>query len=263
MSRVIKAAVWQEKPCVVEIPKESEQQTESMDEELTPEIKENLLAGIREKQKRADEILRQAGIDADIIRQKAEAEADSIRAQAREEAETVKQDAMKQGYDEGFAKGEQDGIKKAEEACSDKITEAAQKAEKTIHDAEYACDDYVSKAEDTVAELAMHVVEKILPQHFIDVPQVLLPVVRDAIKNVRDQCRVVVSVAPAAYDMVLMARTEFQSMLSGNAALEIRSDETLGPGDVIVETPNGTVDAKLATQMDLVKQALSDMMSQH
>ena len=58
-----------------------------------------------------------------------------------------------------------------------------------------------------------------------------------------------------------MARSEMQNLLEGNAILEVHSDENLGPGDAVLETPNGDVDARLATQMDAIKRAVQDVMS--
>ena len=105
-------------------------------------------------------------------------------------------------------------------------------------------------------------IEKILPQHFLDTPQVILPVVREAIKHVRDQKEVKVHVEPDSYDLVLLARGEFQSMLTdGTAILEIISDEALKPGDCVIETPNGGVDARLSTQLGLMKRAVESVLN--
>ena len=114
-------------------------------------------------------------------------------------------------------------------------------------------------AEDDITSIAMSAVEQILPQHFIDAPQIILPLVRKALMKVRDQAEVTVHVAPDAYEFVLMAQAEFQHMLEGQAVLLIQSDASLQPGDCVLETPNGNVDARLATQIELVKKAIRDV----
>ena len=106
----------------------------------------------------------------------------------------------------------------------------------------------------------MEVADKILPQHFTDVPQVILPLVRQAVLKVRDQSQIVIHVCPESYDMVLMAKAEFQSLLEGNSVLTVKSDESLANGDCVIETPNGTVDARLATQLELIKKSVQDVM---
>ena len=100
----------------------------------------------------------------------------------------------------------------------------------------------------------------LLPQHFIDVPQIVLPLVRKAILKVKDQSEVHVRVAPPNFDLVLMARSEFQGLLEGQALLEVHSDEDLSEGDVVIETPNGNVDARLSTQLEIIRKAIQDVM---
>ena len=141
------------------------------------------------------------------------------------------------------------------------IRAANAQAEKTLRDAKDASADYVQKAEKDVTTIAMSVVEKVLPQHFIDVPQVILPLVREAILKVKDQKELLIHVPPASYGLVLMARDEFRSLLTyGDATLEVLSDDSMQPGDCLVETPNGSVDARLATQIEMLKQAVKDVM---
>ena len=50
-------------------------------------------------------------------------------------------------------------------------------------------------------------------------------------------------------------------MTDGTAILEIVSDDALKPGDCVIETPNGGVDARLSTQMEVVKDAIKSMMN--
>ena len=119
---------------------------------------------------------------------------------------------------------------------------------------------YVQEAEKQIVTIVMEVADKILPQHFIDVPQVILPLVRKALLKVRDQSQIVIHVCPESYDMVLMAKAEFQSLLEGNSVLTVKSDESLANGDCVIETPNGTVDARLATQLELIKKSVQDVM---
>jgi flagellar assembly protein FliH len=134
-------------------------------------------------------------------------------------------------------------------------------AEKTLRDAKEATRDYVQQAEQDVVKMVMAVVEKILPQHFIDVPQVVLPLVREAIVKVKDQKELKIHVAPQDYDLVLLARNEFRGLLTyGDATIDLVSDQSMNPGDCLIETPNGTVDARLATQIELVRQAVKNVM---
>ena len=262
MSRVIKAAIWEENPHLIhtpEPPKPEEKAAE--DNGLDEETRTRMLAEIAAKEQRAIQMLKDAKVDAEIIRQEARAERSRLLAEAKEEIEQKRMEAMDAGHQEGYDEGYKAGEAKIREELADQLAEGSARAEKTLRDAKAASRDYVQRAEADVVKIAMAVVEKILPQHFIDVPQVVLPVVREAILKVKDQKELKIHVAPADYDLVLMARTEFRGLLTyGDADIDITSDSAMKPGDCLIETPNGTVDARLATQIELVRQAVKNVM---
>ena len=208
--------------------------------------------------------------DAQKIRNDARAQADKLIADTKRESEellkTVREEAQKSGYDDGYKDGKADGIKDGKDHIEDELAEIVRKAnddaQKTIQDAKEQTAEYFIRAEDDVVKVVMLAIEKILPQHFLDVPQVILPVVREAIKHVRDQKEIKIHVEPYSYDLILMARSEFQSMLTdGTAIIEIVSDEALKPGDCVIETPNGDVDARLSTQLNLMKSAIQSVLN--
>ena len=238
--------------------KDEEQEEESGFDE---EAMNNMLAEIAAKEQRAIQKLKDADTQSEIVIQAAKNEGKQILDNARVEADEMKVKAVQSGHDEGYKDGHKEGEKAARKEFEDIIKQANAKAQKTIKDAKEATADYFVRAEQDIANVVMLAIEKILPQHFLDVPQVVLPVVREAIKNVRDQKEVKVHVCPDSYDMVLVARAEFQGMLTdGTAVLEIVSDESLQPGDCVIETPNGGVDARLLTQIELMKNAIQSVL---
>lgn len=214
-----------------------------------------LKAQAEDLKKQANEILDSAHKDAEKI-------VEDTRKEAEQLLEKVHKEGYDAGYDDGKEQGIQDGKKKIQDDMDDVIKEVNAKAEKTLQDAKEQTSEYFIRAEDDIAKVVMMAIEKILPQHFLDVPQVILPVVREAINHVRDQKQIKVHVEPYSYDLVLMARSEFQSMLSdGTAIIEIISDEALKPGDCVIETPNGGVDARLSTQISLMKKSIQSVLN--
>ena len=256
----------EEEPVVIKVHPEEEKTEEEFEEEeessgFDEETLNNMLAEISAKEQKAIQKLKDADTQSEIIIQAAKNEGEQILKNARDEADEMKVKAVQSGHDEGFKEGHAEGLKAAKKELSDSIKNANKKAEKTINDAKAATADYFIRAEQDIANVVMLAIEKILPQHFLDVPQVVLPVVREAIKNVRDQKEVKVHVCPDSYDMVLMARAEFQGMLTdGTAILEVISDESLQPGDCVIETPNGGVDARLLTQIELMKNSIQSVL---
>ena len=234
---------------------------------------EMILAEAFKRSKDAEEKLKAADLRVKVLLQQTQNECDQIISETKEKAESDAKEiceqarqeghaeGFSQGYEEGVQKGRQDGENAVRNELKETINQANAKAEKTIQDAKEQTAEYFIRAEDDVVKVVMQAIEKILPQHFLDVPQVILPVVRDAIKYVRDQKEIKIHVEPESYDLILMARSEFQSMLTdGTAILEVVSDEALKPGDVVIETPNGGVDARLSTQIELMKDAVKTVL---
>lgn len=234
---------------------------------------ELILAEAFKRSKDAEEKYKAADLQTKIMLKQTQEDCDKIIAETRERAENdakqigeqAKQEGHKegyaQGYEEGIKNGRKDGEKAVRKEMKNAILQANEKAQKTIQDAKEQTSEYFIRAEDDIVKVVMQAIEKILPQHFLDVPQMILPVVREAIQYVRDQKEVKIHVEPESYDLILMARSEFQSMLTdGTAILEVISDEALKPGDCVIETPNGGVDARLSTQIELMKDAVKTVL---
>ena len=248
---------------IIEVPTYESQ--DSSDGDMSQEAQALFLENLKEREARAEQMLSDAKIQSEIIRSKAVQEAESqaaeILQQAREEAERLKQEAHDQGYQEGLAAGEAAGEEKILNEKNHIIIEADEKAKNTLRIAEEEILQQMVNGENKIAEMVLSVADKILPQHFLDAPTIILPLVQEAIRKIQDQPQVTVKVCPDSYDLVLMARAELQNILDGNATLNVEADESLKPGDCIAESPNGTVDARLATQMDMVKAAVRNVMS--
>ena len=261
MSKVIKAAIWKDGPHLIDTPEPLPQELAAADGSMSEEALSHMMAEIAQKEQRASDKLREAQVNAEIVRQKAQAERDRLMEDAQKQIEELKERAQQEGRREGYEAGHADGEQKIREELADIIRQANAKAEKTLADAQKASEDYVQQAEQDVVRIAMSVVDAVLPQHFIDVPQVILPLVREAILKVKDQKELIIHVPPDSYDLALMAREEFRKVLTyGDAVLTIQPDESLSPGDCLIETPNGSVDARLATRIELLKQAVRDVM---
>ncbi|WP_276673889.1 FliH/SctL family protein [Selenomonas artemidis] len=262
MSRVIKAAVWEENPHLIDVPPPPPPPREEGEAEaLSEEAVQNLLARIAEREQAMDERVKEAEIQVAVLHGEAEEERDRLLSEAQKQIENDRAEARAAGHAEGFAAGHAEGEAAVREEMAELIRTTNAQAEKTLRDAHDAMRDYLMQAEEDIVSIAMTAVERILPQHFIDVPQMVLPIVRDAILRVKDQKEVIVHVPPDSYDFVLMARDELRGLLTaGDTNLTITSDEAMKPGDCLVETPNGSVDARLQTQIEQLKKAVREVM---
>ena len=264
MSRVIKGAIYDDEPKFVAVPtlvvSANEEGAQAEEELMTPEAQEHMLAEIRQKEERASQLLKDAKIQAEIIRQEAKAEADKLMLDTQNKVDSIKEEAKTQGYEQGVAEGRETGAQQIREEQQQILVDANAGAERILKEAQTACLDYITSAENTIAEMVLKIANKILPRHFIDVPQMILPLVQEAVRKVKDQPKVVVKVAPEAYELVMLAQTELQGQLEGSGVLEVVSDQSLKVGDCVVESPNGVVDAGVSTQLKLIEQAVRNVM---
>lgn len=215
---------------------------------------------LEEEKRKAAKIIEDAEMQRNLMIAEAQRQVEQMLLDASQEAEQIKITAREEAREAGYGEGHDNGYKAAKDEMASLIREANEKAERTVWMAENEVKDCVLKAENKIIEIAMAIVDKVIPQHFIDVPQIILPLVKTALEKVRDQREIVVKVSPDDYELVLMAKKEFQAMLDSDNQLTISTDQTLSNGNCIIESANGNVDARLSTQIEAVKKAVQEVM---
>lgn len=195
------------------------------------------------------------------IYSEAQAEAEKIKNEALQEAEELRQTAREDGYQTGQTQGYQDGLQTAQQEQAAVLDAVNEKASRTILAAQEEMKTCMVLAERQIAEIIFSVAGKILPQHFLDVPQIILPMVKKALDKIKDQEGIVIRVSPDNYEFVIMAKNEFQAMLTGNEPLQVQADPSLGMGDCIIDSLSGSVDARLQTQLELIKKSVQEVIA--
>lgn len=207
-----------------------------------------------------DECLAAAALEAEELVAAARQEAAALVAAAEEQAVAIRREAYEEGYQQGFAEGQARGEEAGLEQAAGAIAEAASRAENMLALARQQAVEALQAAERQLVDLALAVAGKVLAREVTENPMVVLPIVQAALAKVQDQEQITVRVNPANYDFVLAARPELQAALAGDVALTVAADSSLKEGDCVVETPFGTVDARIDTQLELVTAALRELM---
>lgn len=258
MSRVIKSAVWHEEPRLVKNPPVIHEVMPGAGKSTDLSTAAQLF--VLEEERKAQKVLENAEMERNAMIAEAQNQVESLLTQAALDAEAMKQTAQVAGQAAGYDKGHSEGCDAAVKEQRGLIEAANKKAESIIALAEAEKENCVQQAEKQIIELVMAIADKILPQHFIDAPQLILPMVRSALNKVKDQNSLVIRVSPQNYEFVLMGKNEFQSMLDGQGTLKISSDSALSDSDCIIESANGNVDARLATQLEIVKKSIQEVL---
>lgn len=210
-----------------------------------------------------NELAEAAKEEADNIIAAAQDQAADILATARQQAEQVKAAAQEEGFQLGFQQGMTEGMTQGEAAAQEKAQEflntAAATADQRVAAASADAAAMLAGAERQIVDIAMTVARKILAREIEENPLTILPIVKAALGEVSDQEQLILHVSPADYDFVVQAKPELQAALSRDNGLSIIADESLKDGDCVVDSPYGTIDARIDVQLEMLKAVLRDI----
>ena len=179
-------------------------------------------AEVYDAHQQAKEIIEQAKADATRLLDKARLEREATLAEAR-----------KQGREEGLAQATEIIVRAKKEAGG-----------------------FLAKAEPEIVRLALMVAEKLVGKSLESDKELVLSIAAQAIESVRHQRELVLRVNPEDAELMRNSRKKLMDMLGRTKDIAVREDPEVARGGCIVETENGTVDAQLKTQLQLLELAL-------
>jgi flagellar biosynthesis/type III secretory pathway protein FliH len=181
----------------------------------------------------SDESVSEARARAAEIVATAEASAGEIREQALEDARRARRAAFAAGHADGMASAAAALARVAE-------VEAARLAE----------------LDAAVVEVALEIARRVVGREIATRPADVLDMARRALRAAAGAGDVVVRVAPTDVGTVREALPALQAACD-RGALSIAEDPGLDPGEVVVETGGGRVDARVAAQLEAFRRVLS------
>ncbi len=116
--------------------------------------------------------------------------------------------------------------------------------------------DLSARFEEQLVSLASQMAEKILNAELNVKPEMLIGIVKNALRSVTEAKQVTLRVHPQDLELLRTKAEEIAAGLSSSAALDLRPDDTLRRGDCMVDSDIGSLDAKLSTQLTSLKQQL-------
>lgn len=155
---------------------------------------------------------------------------------------------LAQAVEEARLEGYQQGLQE--------VKPVADLLEKLARELKEARHQLLESAELTVVRLAYEIAKKILHREVAESSDVIVYVVREALRRIADHDKIVLRVHPEDA-RVLREATELQRELFQTfASVDIREDEDVSKGGCLVETSTGLIDATLETQLAEVEAAL-------
>ncbi len=187
----------------------------------------------------------------------------SARIRAQKEIAECKKKGYDEGYDSGvkegrkigYAEGYEDGEIKLSETLhiqsEARMSELAEMLEKV----EERKEEIISKYEDNLSKLAIEIAEKIIRQKIDSNDNVISGIIRRAIKDYKNAEWIKVYISDRDDSKQIKADKDLIKELEGiSKDVKFEVSDDLRQGSVIVEMPDGIVDASVDTQLKNFKE---------
>lgn len=161
-----------------------------------------------------------------------------------EELERLRAAAREEGLAEGMRVAEQ--AYRAKHARVEAVAAALDRERREFFD----------RIEPELVRLALAIAEKVIGQEMELRPELVVDLVRGAMKRLRGREALRVRVNPRDLARVREAREDLLAAVDGVRKLDILDDRRVGVGGCVIESPNGTLDARIRTQLEEIGRAL-------
>jgi len=195
----------------------------------------------------------------------AKAKAQQALARAATEAEQIRSRAEQRGYAEGLRRGQADGqADGAEKAFAEAMKGFQQQTgelqtllKSIVAELAGARERLLQEAQTDLLDLALAIAEKVTHvQAKADLSAAKAGLCK-AIETVNCRGQIQVRVCPGQLGQLTEYGGEFLASMGMADGVSFVPDESLSPGDVVLTTRNGQVDAKIQTQIDNIAEALT------
>lgn len=195
----------------------------------------------------------------DLIQARAQARADLLLRQAEERAELLIDQAVNGAQalvDEARQTGWKEGYEEGVKAGREQAEALKREAEQIRADALAERDRFFDESREELVRLALAVAHQVVRQELEQDPGKVMPLVDEALARVRGEDQASLRLAPAAVTALEPQQAELAAR-HGIGELRLVPDASLGAGDVQVQTPAGTVDARVERQIGALSQTLT------
>ena len=205
---------------------------------------------IEETDAKAQEIISGAENKSNIIVQTANNEATRIVEEARKKAEKEYESIKQQAYQEGFKKGEEDGLAKFQTDAVEAL-----KSLETLATASFDTKrNIIDSATLDIVELVSAIADKVC--HIKFDKKVLSKITEDAIQKLNDKENITIIVNPELVDNINSLVNNFREDFPKIQSIKILEDNSVSPDGVIVETLNTRLDSRVSAQIAEIAQQM-------
>jgi flagellar assembly protein FliH len=165
-------------------------------------------------------------------------------------------DIERQAYEQGFAKGEQEGQMAAQRQCAP-LTAAL---EKTLRELDGIRSKIRGYMEQEVVELALHVARKVIRHELTVSEDAIVCVVQEAMTKLDDPGKISIRLNPEDLKRIRGAGERLKSVIENLDNIHFEEDTGMECGGCYIQTEYGEIDARIEEQLHAIEEALRSEM---
>lgn len=167
------------------------------------------------------------------------------------------EEGRQKGYDEGFLEGQATGYRDVAERCRMHIESFGSALKESSDQVDRAMEGWYERSEQKLSELAVVIASQIVRQELDTRPEAVLPIVREALREIALADKVRIRINPFQAEVVKEHELELLSLAPTVERLEITSDPSI-EGGCVIESDAGAIDARLRTKFELTMAAVKE-----
>ncbi|MGI6210042.1 MAG: FliH/SctL family protein [Anaerolineae bacterium] len=185
---------------------------------------------------------------AQLMIAEAQAQAAQLVQQAQSEAADIARQASEEGYAQGLAQGLEEGRRQGREEVLAANRTAAARLAQIAQAAEEEQFRLFEDVEPQLVDLALAIARKVVASELATRPELILEILARAIEQARGAGSHLIRLHPDDLDLVQPYMPQ-AALEAGGGQWSLVADDSLSPGDCLIETDYGVVDARILTQM--------------
>jgi flagellar biosynthesis/type III secretory pathway protein FliH len=177
---------------------------------------------------------------------------------SKEDISQSTEELQRKAYEEGFASGERAGFSDGEQKAAILIERLGM----IIEEIAIFKENMVKETEDQVVDLAVAVARKILIEEISERPEVIVTVVREALKKLQRMGTITIKINPSLYDLFMKKKSELID-IHEDIIFDVNANVSLTGPLVISETEEVVTDidamiANIIEDINIVKARKTD-----
>jgi flagellar assembly protein FliH len=163
-----------------------------------------------------------------------------------------KEERQKKITDESYSKGFKEGVELQKQETLT-VMEAIAAMTKRIPEIRK---EVIEKSEEQIVKLSVAIAEKILNQEITTRKEIILGVLKGALKNVSETEGMKIRLNPLDFRYMMEVKKDFLQSFDGVRNIIFEEDTSIRKGGAVIETMFGEVDARLENQLKEIKSSL-------